>query len=165
MLHIPESPRTVGPGLRKRSSKRRAIRVWGRANRVRCRRPRHKGAAMSATPTTPPPAWLEAAAKLDAIAADRVPLAPPPAVRTTTVEVEAPAVEAKPPSRLPAAPVAVPDVPTEARQEVDLGWHGYDPGALLPGTLVLSVLTAGTLLEVRRLVPPSLVVEAVYAPL
>src|SRR5438067_2117877 len=99
---------------------------------------------MSTTPTTTPPAWLEAAAKLDAIAADRVPLGPTLSAPASPVEADAPAVEAPPRSRLPAAPAALPDRPAPAREELDLGWHGYDAGALLPGTLVLGVLTAGT---------------------
>jgi hypothetical protein len=119
---------------------------------------------MSTTPTTTPPAWLEAAAKLDAIAADRVPLGPTRLVPASQVDADGLAGE-ETPARLPAAPVALPNAVAEAREEVDLGWHGYDAGALLPGTLVLSVLTAGALLELRRLVPPSMVVEVVYAPL
>jgi hypothetical protein len=124
---------------------------------------------VDAPPTAAPPDWLEAAARLDAIIADRVPLPPARPEPDADDEDEAPAPPAVPAPevkpRLSATPIAVPDPPTATGEEVALGWHGYDAAALLPSTAALGLLTAGVLLGLRRLVPPAVVVEAVYAPL
>jgi hypothetical protein len=120
----------------------------------------------------PPPAWLEAAARLDALIDERVPLAPPPdpppPVDDAPDEEDLLPAEPEPQPRLSAAPVVVPEMPADpadAREETDLGWYGYAAVALLPSTAALGLLTAGALWKLRPLLPPGLVAEAVYAPL
>jgi hypothetical protein len=121
---------------------------------------------VSTPPTAAPPSWLEAAAKLDAIAADRVPLAAAPAPKAEAPAPPKPAApEAKPRPRVSAPPVIVPDGPADAREETEIGWYGYAAATLLPGTLALAALTAAAVVSLRPRVPPTIMREAVDAPL
>ncbi|HEY2910063.1 MAG TPA: hypothetical protein VGI99_07440 [Gemmataceae bacterium] len=133
------------------------------------------------TSTASAPAWLEAAAKLDAMLGDKVPLAdgraalPPtdgeskpaaeskekptrPAERKSAAEKP---VETKPRSRIEAPPISA----TESSQEVEIAWRGYSPAALLPSTITLALASAITYYVVRPFVPALIVQESVDAPL
>jgi hypothetical protein len=141
---------------------------------------------MSTTPTATPPAWLEAAAKLDALIADKVPLSaggdePPEEDEDPGVahaEPDAPArdinaslagasgsqrfLPTTKPRIMPPAVVVPASSPTE---EVDLAWHGYSAAALVPSTVTLAAVTAGVILMLRPLVPMWVLHEAADAPL
>lgn len=124
-------------------------------------------------PTTEKPAWLDAAAKLDAMLGDKVPLSSPrSALPPTDVEVEdkpeaklepskpESPPKAKPRSRLGGTPRA-----TAAKgEEVDLAWQGFSSRAMLPSTILLTAATAAVVVWVRPLVPSWIVNEAVDAP-
>jgi hypothetical protein len=136
---------------------------------------------------TTTPSWLETAAKLDALAGDRV---PPPAARdagelgqsdagAALREDEAPAepvvqaarqeprfpeiAEAKPRSRIGEQPART--IPAATGEEVELAWHGYSAAALIPSTIALAAFTASALVLLRPLVPTWVVHEAADAPL
>jgi len=117
------------------------------------------------TPTTEKPAWLDAAAKLDAMLGDNVPLSSPrSALPPTDVEVEdkpeSPPPKAKPRSRIGGTPRAT----ATKGEEIDLAWQGYSSRAMLPSTVLLTAATAAVVVWVRPLVPSWIVNEAVDAP-
>ncbi len=143
---------------------------------------------MSTTPTAAPPAWLEAAAKLDALGGDEVPLSaagnesldddietemarPEPDAPASEVSPLAGAsgsgrsaqVTTKPRPRI-APPTAV-MAATPFTEEVDLAWHGYSAAALVPSTFALAVVTCGVIVLLRPLVPKWVLHEAADAPL
>jgi hypothetical protein len=122
---------------------------------------------VSTTPTAAPPAWLEAAAKLDAIAADRVPLAdaPPAPAPAAPAPPKTAALETRPRQRIAATPVIIPDVSEGSPDEIEIGWHGYSVVTLLPEAAVLAALTVGAIASLRPLVPAAVMREAVDAPL
>jgi hypothetical protein len=140
---------------------------------------------MSTPSTDAPPAWLEAAAKLDALLGERAPASAAkkpltadedepeePADEQDSAdeeEVEEPVAEhepppeAKPRTRIAAPAVVVPKpAPTE---EVELAWRGYSPLDLLPSTAVFALVTCGTILALRPLLPAWVMREAIDAPL
>jgi hypothetical protein len=143
---------------------------------------------MSTTPTAAPPAWLEAAAKLDALVGEKVALsaarnglpdeiedeAGGPHEDESSAEPDAPpvrqeirapvkAIEAKQRPRITPPAVVMPAAaPTE---EVELAWQGYSPATLLPSTIALAVVTGSVILLLRPLVPTWVLHEAADAPL
>lgn len=126
------------------------------------------------TPTTEKPAWLDAAAKLDAMLGDKVPLSSPrsdlppmdaeaedkPEAKLEPSKPESPPPKAKPRSRIGATARAS----TAKREEVDLAWQGYSSRAMLPSTILLASATAAVVVWVRPLVPSWIVNEAFDAP-
>jgi hypothetical protein len=129
------------------------------------------------TSTASAPAWLEAAAKLDALLGDKVPLAdvrsalPPTAgeePKEKPSRPESQAAERKPVSAKPAetkSRITAPVSAGETSQEVDIAWRGYSATALVPSTLTLAMVSAITYLAVRPFVPPWIVRESFDAPL
>jgi hypothetical protein len=137
------------------------------------------------SPTTAPPAWLEAAARLDALTGEKVPLSaarnPAPAVDVDDeLETEAAVADVAPsevasrpvnrlavpaPETMPRPRIAVPIPKNGAAEETDLAWQGYSPAALLPSTIVLAVVTVSVIVLLRPLVPTWVLHEAADAPL
>jgi hypothetical protein len=121
------------------------------------------------TPTTaPPPSWLEAAAKLDALLGEKVSL---PAANALS-EPEASATDDSGPSlTLPARTnprprITPPVVPTSAAgEEVDVAWQGCSPLGLVPSMLGLAVATALTIFAIRPLIPARVGNVVVEGPL
>jgi hypothetical protein len=140
-------------------------------------------------PTAAPATWLEAAAKLDALAGEKVPLS---VARTTPTlpdvtkggdaadeaTVETPQIAARPVSRLPAdapeakprpriavPPAVIPESVINTTEETDVMWQGYSPAAMLPSTLILAVVTISAIIILRPLVPKWVLHEAADAPL
>jgi hypothetical protein len=130
---------------------------------------------------TTTPSWLETAAKLDALAGDKVSLS---AVRaaaekavgeTTELSAEAPkpaprpeAATAVPAARMRVVEPPVVKIPAPAAataEEVDLAWHGYSAAALVPSTIALAAATVSAFVILRPLVPAIVVHEAADAPL
>ena len=83
------------------------------------------------------PAWLEAAAKLEAEGKSAVALAEKPA------EAAAPG---KPRPRIGGRPpiVLLPDL-----EEFDVAWCGYSVLAIIPSTVVLALATVSTIILIR----------------
>jgi membrane protein YdbS with pleckstrin-like domain len=95
------------------------------------------------------PAWLEAAAKLEA------------EEKAGVAVIDPPATAAKPPSRIAGRPhiVLMPDV-----EEVDLAWRGYSLLGMIPATVVVALATVSAIVLIRPLVPTWIVHEAFDAP-
>jgi membrane protein YdbS with pleckstrin-like domain len=95
---------------------------------------------------------LEAAAKLESETKGGV------ALIESTAQAAPPS---KPPSRINGRPpiVLMPDV-----EEVELAWRGYSPLGMVPGTLILALVTVSTIILIRPLVPAWIVHEAFEAP-
>jgi hypothetical protein len=145
---------------------------------------------MSTTPTATPPAWLEAAAKLDALVGEKLsPFAgrdhspaeeeieeqadrahesespPEPVMQSVRLEsrLSINAIEAKEHPRITPPAVVLPGAtPTE---DTELAWHGYSAAALVPSTIALAALTCSAIVVLRPLVPAWVIHEAADAPL